>query len=704
MVFTKVKKMFSLVISAVLCLQVFAVDMCCHAARNNKVDVLYATDDGYFFPTLVSMQSAIDAMRETTFYNFHVMIDGNFSNTAKLNEFAAKNSDKCLIKIYDMKDKYKDCYGGRNNWPASMYYRLDAPDVLNNVSKCIYIDGDTLVMGDLCELFNTDLGGAYIGGVLDACITRHASPENLTECINSGVLLMDLESMRTKKINWYNDDNSELKPYTVSEVIKKFVDLNNKSHTFDLPDQDILNKIFYQTRPQDAVSRKKLLPLKYNFMNNLFTGNAYGTDVEAFDKIYIRTLRDSSISFGKHQHWPEYTNSEGVVLDFVCKSSENNIEDERGVKHFKFKNNAEILTHTRETYTDKNGNTCSIKTYRDKNGNTYNADFEHNFWKSNIEHDNNNYIIDACGDIHKVARVIDKNIYWTENGIEYCMKKSGNGFADGYCISDTSLRCWKDNDGQDKWMDANGFEHWEDNSNVEHLKDVDGNLFKLEDGFWVSENDSNKYLIDTDGNKYQITDASNYLFDCNEHYWTDKCGIRHKLTSGNCHSEQCQCPVNTRYDRHKKINTIPNFMDPPRHLIIEKIQKDYPVIVHFICDKPWKSRCNVENKGKNKEVWDNLHRKWHDTASKVTSEYGIKCETPIQTMYVKEYIEKPQNSIKQNFKDNLKWMLGGSMVGAALFGVGFAGVKKLFAEESNNLQNNKKAVNNEKTKKQSVAF
>lgn len=241
MIFTKVKKMFSLVMSAVLCLQVFAVDMCCHATRNNKVDILYATDDGYFFPTLVSMQSAIDNMGQNTFYNFHVMVDGKFSNTNKLNEFATKNNDKCSIEIHNMKNDFEDCW--TNYWPPSMYYRLKAASVLTNVDKCIYIDGDTLVMGDLYELFNTDLGNSYIGGVLDASVGRW-------ECknyINSGVALLNLQKIR-------NDDKE-------ADLMQHVTD-NNDNRSYIYPDQDIWNVVFNGS--------VKPLPLRYNFMTNFF--------------------------------------------------------------------------------------------------------------------------------------------------------------------------------------------------------------------------------------------------------------------------------------------------------------------------------------------------------------------------------------------------------------------------------------------------
>jgi len=75
--------------------------------------------------------------------------------------------------------------------------------------RCIYLDGDTLVRGDLYDLWTTDLGGAVIGAALDYFLPRTEAaiapwrelgldPDALY--FNSGVMLIDLDAWRAADV------------------------------------------------------------------------------------------------------------------------------------------------------------------------------------------------------------------------------------------------------------------------------------------------------------------------------------------------------------------------------------------------------------------------------------------------------------------------------------------------------------------------
>ncbi len=73
------------------------------------------------------------------------------------------------------------------------------------VRRCIYLDGDTLVRGDLHDLWTTDLDGAVIGAALDYFLPRTGdaiAPWRELELdpdavyFNSGVMLVDLDAWR----------------------------------------------------------------------------------------------------------------------------------------------------------------------------------------------------------------------------------------------------------------------------------------------------------------------------------------------------------------------------------------------------------------------------------------------------------------------------------------------------------------------------
>ena len=89
------------------------------------------------------------------------------------------------------------------------------PDLLHHLDRLIYLDVDLVVTGDIRDLWDSDLHGNAIGGVLDIGVHVHAAREKVyggskrrnglallgldpdrPEYINSGVLLMDLDKLR----------------------------------------------------------------------------------------------------------------------------------------------------------------------------------------------------------------------------------------------------------------------------------------------------------------------------------------------------------------------------------------------------------------------------------------------------------------------------------------------------------------------------
>ena len=103
------------------------------------------------------------------------------------------------------------------------------------LDKGIYVDSDVVVLGDLAELYDVELGDNYIGACSDKSVVdvpplaRYMEEYvgvDKNEYINSGVLLMDLKTLREKKFD------------------EHFLNLLNTYH-FDsiAPDQDYINAI-----------------------------------------------------------------------------------------------------------------------------------------------------------------------------------------------------------------------------------------------------------------------------------------------------------------------------------------------------------------------------------------------------------------------------------------------------------------------------
>ncbi|HEY9604706.1 MAG TPA: glycosyltransferase family 8 protein, partial [Allocoleopsis sp.] len=90
----------------------------------------------------------------------------------------------------------------------SAYYRLLIPTLLpNHLKKAIYLDSDVIVLGDLGELWDMNMGENYLLAVQDIPIPYVSSPGGLinyqelglaakTKYLQSGVLVIDLEKWR----------------------------------------------------------------------------------------------------------------------------------------------------------------------------------------------------------------------------------------------------------------------------------------------------------------------------------------------------------------------------------------------------------------------------------------------------------------------------------------------------------------------------
>ena len=166
--------------------------------NKRRIACAYATDNAYVYPTLVAMTSLAENAGKNTFYDIYVMINPEFTNEHKnvLKSVQTKHPEHCQVIFIDMGNKFK---GEKTNTKITTpaYYRLELHNLLPNVDRLIWMDGDTAVFEDLTELITLDMKGNYIMGFLDSipeAIERFNIKNATVLC--SGVLLMDLNALR----------------------------------------------------------------------------------------------------------------------------------------------------------------------------------------------------------------------------------------------------------------------------------------------------------------------------------------------------------------------------------------------------------------------------------------------------------------------------------------------------------------------------
>lgn len=212
-----------------------------------KLNIAYAPDDKYTNQTVVSMKSAIENNKEHEI-EFIIMYS-KLSNESKkkLEGVGGKirflEMDECLFDNLPL-----------SHWvTVQAWFRIKLPDLCPDLDRIMYLDCDTLILGDLSEVFGTNLEGKFIAGVKDVWgVSKYVKRLDMKSDVylNSGMLLFNCDYCR--KENFFN----------------KIVDFaKNNSKIIEFCDQDSINKV--------ADEYKVVLLPKYNFMDTWWRGGYY---------------------------------------------------------------------------------------------------------------------------------------------------------------------------------------------------------------------------------------------------------------------------------------------------------------------------------------------------------------------------------------------------------------------------------------------
>lgn len=144
------------------------------------------------------------------------------------------------------------------------FYRLSLGELLPHHRRIIYLDADTIVLGDLAELYETDLGGKAVAAVPDI-IMRHFVANHVPASLESGGRpaghYLKAELGLGERGNEYFQAGLiviDLDEYRRLHIGKQaYQDLLSKCYWF--LDQDVLNKLLF--------GRVKFLDLEWNVVN-----------------------------------------------------------------------------------------------------------------------------------------------------------------------------------------------------------------------------------------------------------------------------------------------------------------------------------------------------------------------------------------------------------------------------------------------------
>ena len=211
------------------------------------IPILMAADDNYVKYLYVAILSMLKNRADDTYYEFFILSPKSYPESI-LNDFdcLTKKFGNMKVNYVHMGNQFDNVEDIDRLLPSATYYHLAIADIIKDYKRAIYLDPDIIVLGDLTDLFETEMGDSYVAGVKAAGYmiqpqtkqyTDFGLPE-VTQYINANSLVWNLDLVRKDK---------------VTEKFYKY-----SKNIYPSQDQDVLNIVCY--------NKITHIPFKYNLM------------------------------------------------------------------------------------------------------------------------------------------------------------------------------------------------------------------------------------------------------------------------------------------------------------------------------------------------------------------------------------------------------------------------------------------------------
>ena len=139
------------------------------AERSNTVPVVFAADDGYVPMVTTTIHSMLANANPELFYDI-VVLTSNISgeHSAEMCRFFSRYPN-ASVRFEDVTRRVAGFALTTNNEHITneTYYRFLVQDLLPDYDKVLYLDSDLIVLGDVAELFATELADELVAAVSD---------------------------------------------------------------------------------------------------------------------------------------------------------------------------------------------------------------------------------------------------------------------------------------------------------------------------------------------------------------------------------------------------------------------------------------------------------------------------------------------------------------------------------------------------------
>lgn len=206
----------------------------------NYLPICYCPNNKYTSLCYTSMLSVLSSKGFNSYILFFIIIPNDFAEqNIKFLETLYEQYDYFNITFIKMDDRYDNAFTS-NYLTIHAYYRYSLGELIPNLNKIIYLDADTICLGDLSNFYNLNFEGKVIlGRILQSNTINNSEYYS----INSGILLLNLKEMR--KIKFEKLVLNYLKKGFGYKNLGKQV-IRNKWTDLHTVDQALINMYFYE--------------------------------------------------------------------------------------------------------------------------------------------------------------------------------------------------------------------------------------------------------------------------------------------------------------------------------------------------------------------------------------------------------------------------------------------------------------------------
>ena len=173
----------------------------------NVIPIFFAIDDGYIPFLAVAIKSLIENASKEYEYIIKVLhTNVKEKNVRKIKKFETENVNIEFVNLSYYIKKVQDKLYTRDYYTNTTYFRMFLPELYPQYDKVLYLDSDIVVLGDISQLYNTEIGTNLVAAAPDDITQYNKVFQEYVEKVvgvvkyqnyfNAGILLMNLDQLR----------------------------------------------------------------------------------------------------------------------------------------------------------------------------------------------------------------------------------------------------------------------------------------------------------------------------------------------------------------------------------------------------------------------------------------------------------------------------------------------------------------------------